>query len=334
MLARRLSALTLFASLTIACGTPYLPARVPAEVAQPDGSKHDQGEFMGVAKTALYWQSWTPTKTRKRGALVVMHGLKDHSARYADFAHALNQGGYAVYAFDLRGHGESAGDRVNVLMFDDYVMDFDIFLYRVMLEENVPVFVFGHLSMGGAIVALDEIEYHPAIAGMILSGAALAPGVSSAKIGLTKFTASIDPDLAAFNLDLDQFFARSRGRQSGEARSARLPKIPPPCTWRRSSSKAFRRSTTTWEKIDAPLLILHGKAGPRHAAERQRRSLQARAFDGQITLALRKDVSRSLARARERHRDQRHREVARRAHEIAIATARMWIRGPSADRRA
>ncbi len=255
---KRIIAFVVCAPLTIACGTPYLPARMPAEVAQPDGSKHDQGEFLGVAKTALYWQSWTPTKTRKRGALVVMHGLKDHSARYADFAHALNLAGYAVYAFDLRGHGESAGDRVNVLMFDDYVLDFDIFLYRVMLEEDVPVFVFGH-SMGGAIVALDEIEWHPAIAGMILSGAALAPGVSSAKIGLTKFTASIDPDLAAFNLDLDQF-----SRDPEVVKAAKHD----PLVFQNSATvhmatklvEGIQKIDDNMEKVTVPLLILHGKA--------------------------------------------------------------------------
>jgi alpha-beta hydrolase superfamily lysophospholipase len=247
------------ASLTLACGTPYLPARMPADVAQPAGSKHDQGEFMGVGKNALYWQSWQPTTTRKRGVLVVMHGLKDHSARYADFAHTLNQAGYAVYAFDMRGHGESAGDRVGVLLFDDYVMDLDVFLHRVMSDErDIPIFVFGH-SMGGAIATLEEIEYHPAINGLILSGAALEPGVSNARIGLTRFTASIDPDLAAFNLDLEKF-----SRDPAVVEAAKHD----PLVYQNSATvhmatkliEGIQKIDANMERVDVPILILHGKA--------------------------------------------------------------------------
>lgn len=250
--------IAIFALLTAACGTPYMPARTPVETAQPDGSKHDQGQFIGVGKMPLYWQSWQPTKARKRGALVVTHGLKDHSARYEEFAHALNQAGYAVYAFDLRGHGDSAGDRVGVLLFDDYVMDLDIFLYRVMSQETVPVFMFGH-SMGGAIVTLDEIQYHPPVAGMILSGAALLPGVSAGKIGITRFTAAIDPDFDAFNLDIDKF-----SRDPAVVAAAKKdPLVYQGAATVRMATKlidAIERIDASMEKVTAPILILHGKA--------------------------------------------------------------------------
>jgi len=247
------------ASLTVACGTPYWPARMPAEIAQPDGTKHDQGEFMGVGKTALYWQSWSPTKARERGVVVVTHGLKDHSARYADFAHALNSAGYAVYAFDLRGHGDSAGDRVGVLLFDDYVMDLDVFLNRVIADHRAePIFLFGH-SMGGAIATLEEIEYHPPIAGLILSGAALEPGVSDAKIGVTRFTAAIDPDFDAFNLDLDQF---SRDPAVVEA-AKHDPLVYQGAATVHMATKlvdAIERIDQNMESVEVPLLIMHGKA--------------------------------------------------------------------------
>lgn len=246
------------AALSVACGTPYMPARTPAEVAQPDGTKHEQGQFMGVGKVALYWQSWQPTKTPKRGALVVMHGLKDHSARYADFAHALNLAGYAVYAFDMRGHGESAGDRVSVLLFDDYVWDFDMFLSRILQEENVPVFMFGH-SMGGAIVTLDELEYHPKVRGMILTGAALEPGVSAGKIGLTRFSATLFPDLDAFDLDLEKF-----SRDPAVVHAAKHdPLVYQGSATVRMATKlidAIQRIDANMESVKAPILILHGKA--------------------------------------------------------------------------
>ena len=240
------------------CGTPYLPARMPAEATQPEGTAHTQGQLDGVGKTKLFWQSWEPTKARKRGVLVVMHGLKDHSSRYAEFAHELNEAGYAVYAFDLPGHGYSAGDRVGLQSFDDYVLDFDMFLFRVQLTEDVPVFVFGH-SMGGAIVTLHSIMMQPKVSGMILSGAALEPGVSNTTMGFTDATAWLLPDFDVFNLDIDQF-----SRDPAVVAAARKD----PLVYQSSATAhmaselvgAIRCIDATMENVKVPLLILHGKA--------------------------------------------------------------------------
>jgi acylglycerol lipase len=242
---------------TSACGTPFVAARMPQEVQQPDGTAHAQGEFDGVGHTTLYWQSWLPTKARKRGVLVVMHGLKDHSSRYADVAHQLNQAGYGVYAFDLRGHGYSAGDRVGVLAFDDYVMDFDVFLNRVQAAENVPVFVFGH-SMGGAIVTLHAIEMHPDVRGMILSGAALDPGVSTATIGLTNATNSLLPDFDVFNLDLDRF-SRDRAVVAAAKQDPLVYQGAATAHTAAELAGAILCIDATMENVEVPLLILHGK---------------------------------------------------------------------------
>jgi acylglycerol lipase len=250
--------ITLATIFILGCGTPYLPARMPAEVPQPDGTLHTQGQMVGVGSTTLYWQSWQPAKIAKRAVLVVMHGLKDHSSRYAGFAQELNGRGYAVYAFDLPGHGYSAGDRVGLQAFDDYVLDFDMFLHRIQSEEHVPVFVFGH-SMGGAIVTLNEIMFHPRVRGMILSGAALEPGVSGFKIGLTNATNALLPDFDVFSLDVDQF---SRD-PSTVAAAKRDPLVYQGSATAHMAAElvgAIQCIDATMENVRAPLLILHGKA--------------------------------------------------------------------------
>lgn len=241
-----------------ACGTPFVAATTPAEIVQPDGVKHAQGQFDGVGKAKLFWQSWSPTKVQKRGALVVVHGLKDHSSRYEGFARELALRGYDVWAFDLRGHGHSSGNRVATQLFDDYVMDLDIFLTRVLLEENVPVFVFGH-SMGGAIVALHSLMYHPNVRGMILSAPALATGVSAAKIHATNATDAIFPDFDVFDLDVNHF-----SRDPAVIHAVRQD----PLVYQGAASAhtaaeligGIETIDASMEDVRAPMLLLHGKA--------------------------------------------------------------------------
>jgi len=242
-----------------ACGTPFVAATTPAEVVQPDGVKHAQGQFDGVGKAKLFWQSWSAsTKVQKRGALVVVHGLKDHSSRYEGFARELALHGYDVWAFDLRGHGHSSGNRVATLLFDDYVMDLDMFLTRVLLEENVPVFVFGH-SMGGAIVTLHSLMYHSNVRGMILSAPALETGISGAKIHATNATDSIFPDFDVFDLDVNHF-----SRDPAVVRDVRKD----PLVYQGAASAhmgaeligGIQTIDASMEDVRVPLLLLHGKA--------------------------------------------------------------------------
>ena len=43
-----------------------------------------------------------------KGVVQIVHGMKEHQERYADFAEFLNQHGYSVVTSDLRGHGPNA----------------------------------------------------------------------------------------------------------------------------------------------------------------------------------------------------------------------------------
>jgi len=204
---RHLSRLTfaiLAASVTVA-GCSYAPAvgvRLPEQpLTAPADVEHKDGTFEGVHGTRLYEQSWRP-RAEPKAVVVIVHGLKDHSTRYKAFAERLAEQGFAVHAFDLRGHGRSEGVRVWVDAFDDYLGDLDMFVHRSQQAENgKPVLLFGH-SMGGAIVALYTLTRKPKVAGIVLSGAALATDVSA---GGPRFVAALAPAAGVFQLDLKQF---------------------------------------------------------------------------------------------------------------------------------
>ena len=74
---------------------------------------HHENRFAARDGLGLYEQCWLPD-AEPSAAVVVVHGINEHSGRYARLAGDLTRHGYAVYAMDLRGHGRSEGDRAMV----------------------------------------------------------------------------------------------------------------------------------------------------------------------------------------------------------------------------
>lgn len=122
----------------------------------------------------LHVQSWWPEE-RSQALVAVMHGYGEHSGRHARTAEALAQQGYAVVAWDHRGHGRSEGRRAYVERFDHYLDDALAVIRSAQAGYEGPLYLLGH-SMGGTLAVLLTLggRLHPA--GLILSAAALAPG--------------------------------------------------------------------------------------------------------------------------------------------------------------
>ena len=90
---------------------------------------------------SIFFRSWRPT-TKPRGAVVIVHGFNAHSGYYGWVAEKLVKDGLAVYALDLRGRGQSDGERFYVERFADYVGDVQTFVALVKgREPRLPVFL-------------------------------------------------------------------------------------------------------------------------------------------------------------------------------------------------
>ena len=70
----------------------------------------------------FYFQGWQP-ETPPKAVVCLVHGLGEHSGRYAHVAAALNDAGYALLGFDLRGHGKSGGPRGHTPSYDTLMDD-------------------------------------------------------------------------------------------------------------------------------------------------------------------------------------------------------------------
>ena len=194
--------------LLIACGAAPSTTRLPVPPL-PATVAHATAEIPGEGGIVLSGQSWRPAAGPVRALVVIVHGLKDHSSRYADLATALVGRQCAVYGFDLRGHGNSGGGRVRIERFEEYLLELDRVLgHARATEPGLPVFLFGH-SMGGAIATLHTLTRPTQPQGLVLSAPALVAGseVSGFLIGTTRFLGAVMPWLPVLDLD-DEAFSR------------------------------------------------------------------------------------------------------------------------------
>lgn len=262
----------------VACGPPRQAARplAPAGAEHPTGLRESGGE-------RLFWQAWRPAG-EVRGVLVVMHGLKDHSSRYSGLAEKLTAGGYAVYAFDLRGHGRSSGRRVQVDSFDQYTADLAGFLAFVAEREpGRPIFLFGH-SMGGAIATLTVIEERPRLAGLLLSGPALRLDVWPLTVPLTRQSGSLTPSLPFFRLD-DEDFSSDPEIVAAMGKDPFIYHRGAPVGTAAALIGATERIWAGVDRLTLPILALHGTRD-RLTSPAGSRELVARAPSTDATLRL------------------------------------------------
>ena len=145
----------------------------------------------------LHLNDWLVSQPRAR--MLLVHGLGEHSGRYAALAGDLNARGISVRAFDHRGHGRSQGKRGVVggdsdCLSRDVVEVFNAFA----AEGNDLPLLFGH-SMGGLVAmhAVSGLALRPR--GLIASSPALASYAGSFDRLLSKILLRLAPDLTVAN---------------------------------------------------------------------------------------------------------------------------------------
>src|SRR5262249_2705337 len=125
-------------------------------------------------------------------------------------------------------------------------------------ESGKPVFLFGH-SMGGAIAARTAEIHQPRIAGLMLSGPAIAIDAPPILIAATRMTAFLMPHFAALDLPNKSF-------SSDPAAAPAMDKdelISQPAGPAKTAAGLIDGMRAIWEDIDRlgmPILAMHGTA--------------------------------------------------------------------------
>lgn len=229
--------------------------------------QHAEGRFDGVGGVELYSQEWRPESTA-RSVVVLVHGVGEHSGRYMNVVRPLVEGGHAVYSYDHRGHGRSAGRRVHIDGWSQYRADLSTYLGIVAQQEpDRPIVLYGH-SMG-SLVVLDYLLQGPdGIAGAIISGVALQPvGVGSPLvIAMAKALSGVVPKLSV-DLKIDAASLTRDPEALAAFREDPLVESKATVRWGSESLKTVDRITGGMGGLDWPMLVVHGGSDPLNLAE-------------------------------------------------------------------
>lgn len=218
------------------------------------------GTFRSFDGTTIFHRAWSPDGA-PRAVVLLVHGLGEHSGRYSHVAAALVDAGYAVRAFDHRGHGTSGGKRAFVRSYDELLRDLHQFRRIVVAEHpDVPLVLLGH-SMGGNIALGYALGEEDGIAALVLSGPALRVGddVSPIQLKVFRMIAKVAPGLRPRGLSAD---AISRDPAVVEAYRS----DPLVYTGKISAGLgaaligAMQTFPDRYDQLRLPILVLHGTA--------------------------------------------------------------------------
>ena len=195
-----------------------------------------------------------------RAALIIVHGIAEHGARYRHAADALAARNIASFVYDQRGHGESPGTRAHIRDFSDFAADLGLIGENVRQRfPELPLFVWGH-SMGSVVVVLAAQDLKWA-RGFITTGCALdaMPNLDGAVGTLLRIASALAPrlrislsiDASALTQDLEE-----------QRRHMSDPLVPRTASLRLlyGFAAACRTCRAIAPKITLPWLAVHGEA--------------------------------------------------------------------------
>jgi alpha-beta hydrolase superfamily lysophospholipase len=250
---KNMNAGLVFASLGCLGGLGCLPA--DPGVRAPSAASPTAVHATGDRRVLLYHQRWLPTGA-PRALVVVHHGLKDYSDRYAPFATQLASTGIATFAYDMRGHGRSAGPRATLPNFDLLVDDLEAEVALAQREfPNTPTFVLGH-SVGGAVVALYATERAPKLAGIILLAPALRVDRMPFEVAATPLVGALVPGAPLVDVPNEAFLSDAASlKQMGE--DPFVYQRPGPATTGAHLVDAIARIWEGAARVQTPTFAIH-----------------------------------------------------------------------------
>lgn len=207
---------------------------------------------------ALFFRSWLPEGSA-RAVLVVVPGFNSHSGYYAWAASGLAASGIAVCAIDLRGRGQSAGDRFYVENFADYVADVEALLAIAKARQpGLPTFLLGH-SAGGVVACLVALRQGEQLTGLISESFAYELPAPDFALAVIKGLGHLVPHAPVLRLK-NSDFSRDPGVVATMNADPLIAHEAQPSETLAALVRADEQLKREFADVRLPVLILHGGA--------------------------------------------------------------------------
>ena len=225
--------------------------------------KHQELKWKSRDGLDIFAQVWEPDVIQPRAVVCLVHGLGEHSSRYAHVAEAFAKEGFILFTYDLRGHGRSGGARGHISSIEDFMQDIDVLLEQARARyAGMPLFLYGH-SLGGIQVLHYGLLRKPNLKGVIATSSGLRTALEDQpmKVFLAKTLGALIPNTAlASGLD-------SKGLSHDESVIKAYTSDP---LVHDKVSLGFGKimlGVTKWTlehagEFSLPLLLMHGKKDP------------------------------------------------------------------------
>jgi alpha-beta hydrolase superfamily lysophospholipase len=212
----------------------------------------------GVGGLKINFRTWRPDAAA-RAVVVIVPGFNSHSGYYTWVAERLLGSNVSVYALDLRGRGESEGERFYVEKFADYVSDVAACVALAKSQNpSLPVFLLGH-SAGGVVACLYTLEHGKELAGLICESFAHQVPAPDFALAVLKGLAHVAPHAHVLKLKNEDFSRDAQVVASMNADPLIANETQPTQTVA-EMVRADERLKNEFGQIRLPVLILHGTA--------------------------------------------------------------------------
>ncbi|MBW2323508.1 MAG: lysophospholipase [Deltaproteobacteria bacterium] len=232
--------------------------------------KHNEFTWQTGDNLRIAARTWQP-EDEPRAVICLVHGMGEHCMRYVHLAEYFTQKGYAVTTFDLRGHGQSEGQRGHSSSYQALMNDISHFLGEAKKSfPDLPRFLYGH-SLGGNLVLNYTLRNNPELPGVIVTGPWLRLSFEPGKVQMA---------LARIMRSAWPTFSQSSALDTKAL--ARDPKvvqdyINDPLVHDKISARMFmdafqagRWALEHASEFNLPLLLMHGDADGLTSAEASR----------------------------------------------------------------
>ncbi len=210
-----------------------------------------------IEEDRLFLRQWM--QNQPVDAVIIVHGIGEHSGRHIPAAEFFYSRGFSVYAFDLPGHGLSSGLRGHIDKFEDYIQILKTVRNLITgMNKNRKIFVLGQSL--GALILIRYLERYSDIDAAVAISAPLAlyNKVSRCKVLAAHLLNIVNPKICFLDTNVKAEYLTHDRRICREYDSDRLVFYQRSVRLYIGFNKARQCAFKQAAKIKIPMLILAG----------------------------------------------------------------------------